>query len=72
MILTLKAQRVRMLDGWTLEIMTNCEDFRAMLDHHSPNLLIDYLRERCGLKNRPCGIQKRRRQPWYALKKTAL
>ncbi|MDD6781897.1 MAG: hypothetical protein PUD89_03070 [Bacteroidales bacterium] len=32
MILTLKAQRVRMLDGWTLEIMTNCEDFRAMLD----------------------------------------
>ncbi len=50
MILTLKAQRVRMLDGWTLEIMTNCEDFRAMLDHHSPNLLIDYLRERCGLK----------------------
>ena len=50
MILTLKAQRVRMLDGRTLEIMTNCEDFRAMLDHHSPNLLIDYLRERCGLK----------------------
>lgn len=50
MILTLKTQRVRMLDGWTLEIMTNCEDFRAMLDQHSPNLLIDYLRERCGLK----------------------
>lgn len=49
MILTLKTQRVRMLDGWTLEIMTNCEDFRDMLDQHSPNMLIDYLRERYGL-----------------------
>lgn len=50
MILELKFKEVETLNDNTLRITTNCEDFRAMLDNHSPNLLIDYLNMRYGTK----------------------
>lgn len=48
MIVRLKFNEARMVDGFTIEMKTDCETFRAMLDEHSPNLLIDYLNTRYG------------------------
>ena len=46
MRIDLKATRYEVLEDGTLRVYTNTEDFKAMLDHHSPNILIEYLNER--------------------------
>lgn len=46
MRIELKATRYEVLEDGTLRVYTNTEDFKAMLDHHSPNILIEYLNER--------------------------
>lgn len=46
MRIELKATRYEVLEDGTLRVYTNTEDFKAMLDEHSPNILIEYLNER--------------------------
>lgn len=47
MILDLKnIKRIDVLEGTRLRVVVNYEDFYAMLDRHSPNLLIEYLNRR--------------------------
>ena len=46
MRIELKATRYEVREDGTLRVFTNVEDFKAMLDQHSPNILIEYLNER--------------------------
>ena len=48
MRIELKATRYEVLEDVTLRVYTNTEDFKAMLDHHSPNILIEYLNDNYG------------------------
>lgn len=49
MKLSIRYASARRVDDFTIEAFINIEDFRAALDAHSPNLLIDYLNERYDL-----------------------
>ncbi len=42
----LKVSSFQLLPDGRLRVFTGVEDFKAMLDDHSPNILIDYLNEK--------------------------
>lgn len=50
MILTIKAKLFELLPGERIKITTDCESLKEALCDHSPNILVDYLNEKYGLK----------------------
>lgn len=46
MKIVLKVNSYEVLPDGRLQMLAEVEEFKAMLDNHSPNILIDYLNER--------------------------
>lgn len=45
MILTIKAKECKQLPDGSWQLTTDCEHLKEALQQHSPNILIDYLRD---------------------------
>lgn len=59
MIITIKAQEYKELSPGILQIQTNVEDYKAMLQQHSPNLLVSYLNDKYGTKIQPVNYTRK-------------
>lgn len=50
MILTIKAKECKQLPDGSWQLMTDIESLKNALNAHSPNILVEYLKENFGIR----------------------